>query len=153
MTGQAEMFQLDQMQPGARRIVIVGCGGLGAGVATSLSEQGHSIHILDTNDAAFGRLPQAERDSGQIVPYIGDGTVYQDLLRASAQDADVFMALSDVDTTNALSAQIGRHVYQIPTVICRIDDSTLQEMYNELGLTAISATTLATQVVLRVTTE
>ena len=136
---------MDQMQPGARRMMVIGCGGLGATVATSLSERGHAVHILDTRSEAFNRLPSGEVENGHIVPYAGDGTVHDDLLRASAQDADVFIALSGSDTKNALAAQIARHVHQIPTVICRIDDPAMQEMYTNLGLVAISATTLVSQ--------
>ena len=54
----------------------------------------------------------------------------------------MFMALSGVDTLNALTGQMAKHLFQVPTVVCRIDDPTLQEMYEELGIVAISATSL-----------
>ncbi len=141
------MFQLNRLQQGSQRIVIMGCDGLGALVATSLSEREHAIHILDTRAKAFDRLPFGEVEEGRIVPVIGDGTLQQDLVRASIENADIFMALSNVDTSNALAAQMARSIYQVPVVICRIDDPTMQSMYNELGLVAISATTLAAQMV------
>jgi len=46
---------------------------------------------------------------------------------------------------NALTGQMARHTYQIPIVICRIDDADLQNMYTDLGLQAISTTDLAAQ--------
>lgn len=129
-------------------MVIMGCGRLGASVATSLTNRGHSVHILDSRGEAFGRLPPGEIDDGHIVPIIGDGTIHKDLIRASIQDANVFMALSSVDTRNALAAQMAKQVYEVPTVICRIDDPTVKAIYAELDILAISATTLVTDVVL-----
>ena len=141
------MIQFYQREAGSSRMVLVGCGGLGASVATTLSEQGHTLHILSTDRDAFDRLPAGPISDGHIVPIIGDGTLQSDLLKAAVQDADVFMGLSDSDSENALSAQMAKLIYRVPLVICRIDDPTKQEMYNQLGLVAVSATTLVTNVV------
>ena len=127
----------------------MGCDGLGISVATALTEHGHTVHILDPHAEAFDRLPPGEIEHGRIVPIVGDGTLQEDLVRASIQDAHVFMALSDIDTRNVLAAQMARHLYQVPTVICRIDDPTIQQMYNNLGIVALSSTTPVTQMAVR----
>jgi trk system potassium uptake protein TrkA len=62
------------------------------------------------------------------------------------------MALSSVDTRNALAAQIAKNVFQVPTVVCRMDDPDLKTLYNELDIVAISATTLATQQIMEAAT-
>ena len=126
----------------------MGCSRLGASVATSLSNRGQTVHILDSRPEVFDRLPPGEINDGRIVPIIGDGTLHQDLMRASIQDADVFMALSNADTRNALAAQMAKRVYQVPKVICRIDDPIVKGIYEDLDILAISATTLVTDVVL-----
>ena len=143
------MLQQSPSETGTERIVIMGCGGLGATVATSLSQKGHTVHILDPRAEAFDRLSPGEIEGGHIVPVVGDGTLQQGLLRASTPDARVFMALTNVDSRNALAAQMAKHVYQVPTVVCRIDDPTLQNMYQGLGIVAISATTLVTNLALK----
>ena len=126
----------------------MGCGGLGVAVATSLAAQRHIVHILDSQAEAFEQLPPSKIEDGFIVPLVGDGTLEEDLLRASVRDANVFLALSGTDTVNALAAQMAKHLYRVPTVICRIDDPTIQGMYGGLGIVAISATSLVAQMAL-----
>ena len=129
----------------------MGCNGIGAAVATTLVNQGHTVHVLDSHEGAFGRLPPGGIEEGHIVPIIGDGTLQQGLVKASVQDADVFMALSNSDTRNALAAQRAKQVYQVPKVICRIDDPDLNEMYNELDIQAVGATMLVTEMLVKET--
>ncbi len=38
-------------------IVIVGCGRVGSGLGVDLTDQGHSVAIIDRNAKAFRRLP------------------------------------------------------------------------------------------------
>jgi trk system potassium uptake protein TrkA len=125
----------------------MGCGRLGASIATALLEEGHRIRILDTNPDNFGRLLPGHMEQGYIVPIVGDGTLYRDLRKAAIQDADVFIALSGRDTRNALAAQIARHIFEVPLVICRMNDPVRQEMYESLGLIAISGIGLVTSMV------
>ncbi|HEX2574950.1 MAG TPA: NAD-binding protein, partial [Aquihabitans sp.] len=50
-------------RPGARgevapvHVVVVGCGRVGAGVARTLEEGGHSVAVIDRRPKAFERLP------------------------------------------------------------------------------------------------
>lgn len=141
------MLQLDQ-RDGSKRVVIVGCGGLGASIATTLAERGHIVHILDSHAESFDRLPPGMVEEGHIVPVLGDGVREDDLIRASVIDADVLIAVSGSDAQNALAAQMAKQVYAVSVVICRIDDSGKQEMYNELGLVAVSATNVVAEIVL-----
>lgn len=133
---------------GPRRAVIMGCGRAGASIATSLSEEGYSVTILDEDPGAFDLVPPGMIDDGHIVPVVGDGTLEHDLREASTQEADVFIAISGEDSNNALAAQIARHILLVPTVICRLNDPARREMYSQLGLITISATTLITGMVL-----
>ncbi len=118
--------------------VIVGCGRLGASIAHSLLHEEHRIHILDTDQGNFQRLRQDPVSSGRIVPIVGDGTLFADLRNAQIEDAEIFIAVSGRDTQNALASQIAKHIFEVPTVICRMNDPDRKEMYDSLGLTAIS---------------
>ena len=142
---------LDRPATRSKDIVIMGCGRTGLSIATALSEQGHTVHILDLNPNAFDLLPAGMIDDGRIMPIVGDGTLEGDLRRASTQDADVFIALSGRDARNALSAQIAKQILQVPTVICRMSDPNRKEMYTQLGLIAVSAASLVTETVLEAT--
>ncbi len=72
----------------------------------------------------------------------------KDLRKAMIQDADVFIAVSRRDASNAMAAQMAKHVFRVSTVICRINDPTRKEMYSQLGLVTISATRMVTDMVL-----
>lgn len=139
---------LKQNGVGSKRVVVVGCGRLGATITTALAERGCTIHILDLNYAAFERLPPGMVSDGQIVPIVGDGTLEGDLRKAYSHEAEVFIAVTGRDTRNALAAQTAKHIFQVPNVICRMNDPTRTEMYNELGIVAISATKLVSDMVL-----
>ena len=105
------------------------------------------------DSAAFDVLPPGTVEAGQIVPMVGDGTLESDLRGAFVQDAGVFVAVSGRDSFNALAAQLAKHVLQVPTVICRINDPTRNEMYRALGLVTVSATRLVSDLVLEATAD
>ena len=67
------------------------------------------------------------------------------MLKAAVEDADVFMALSDSDTRNALAAQVASNIFRVPTVICRVEDPIMQKVYAGLGIVALGATTLVAE--------
>lgn len=136
------MLQTDRTTVGDRKVTIMGCAGLAASVAVTLSDQGYRVHILDLQINSFNRLPPGKTQSGQIVPIVGDGTLQQDLLKAAIEDANVFMALSDSDTRNALAAQVASNIFRVPTVVCRVEDQIMQRVYSGLGIVAIGATAL-----------
>ncbi len=112
---------------------------MGASVAVTLSNNGHSVHVLDEALESFQRIPDSKRESGAIVPVVGDWTLQGNLLKVSIRDADVFMALSSSDTRNALACEIAHNIFQVPTVVGRIEDPSIQATYNEIGITAIGS--------------
>ena len=119
------------------QIVILGCGRVGAALASMLSREGHPVTIVDLNDEAFGRLSPTF-PQGQTV--LGDGTDEDVLRRAGIEEADAFVAATNGDNRNILAAQIARHTFSVPRVLCRIYDPIRQETYNSMGLESISPT-------------
>ena len=92
------------------RVIIVGCGRVGAGLAESLARDGNEVTILDINSEAFNRL---ESDfPGQALR--GDGTDEDVLRRAGAEGADAFFALTEGDNRNILTAQLAAENLKIP---------------------------------------
>lgn len=117
------------------RVLIMGCGRVGALVATALLEEGHQVRVMDPSAESFLRIPARYRET---VSFQGDGTREEDLRHAGIEEADVFLAVSSRDTPNALAAQIAQHIFGVSRVICRINDPARQEMYTALGLQAVS---------------
>ena len=130
------------------QVLIMGCGRVGAIIATSMAAEGHKVCIIDPNPDNFRRLPTDLLDNAQIVPVIGDGIAEHHLRKAQIEKADVFVAVSGPDTQNALAAQIAQHIFGVPKVVCRINDPGRQEMYTQLGLTVVSPTNHISEMVL-----
>lgn len=126
-------------------VLIMGCGRAAGLIVEALIREGHSVTVMDTDEENFRRLP----DSPEIMPLVGDGTLSEDLKRAGVENADVFVAVEASDTRNALAAQKARHLFNIPKVICHMDDPLRQELYNDLGLLAISPTTVVSDMVIK----
>ncbi|MBF6590267.1 MAG: TrkA family potassium uptake protein [Ktedonobacterales bacterium] len=118
------------------KIVILGCGRVGATLATLMSAEGHEITIIDQNNDAFSRL--GKEFQGETV--IGDGTDEDILRRAGLEDAGAFAAVTNGDNRNIMAAQVAKHIFGVRKVICRIYDPIRQETYNTLGLESISPT-------------
>ena len=123
------------------KVVIMGCGRVGALLAALLDADGHSVTILDTDTYSFRRLPSSFKGTALV----GSGTNEETLKRAGIQEADVFVALTQGDNRNVLAAQIAKHIFNVPRAICRIYDPLRAEMYSTLGLEIISPTVVFTQ--------
>ena len=120
------------------RVIIIGCGRVGARTATLLDERGDKVTVIDVEQRAFNRLPSSfggvtVRGSG------GD----EDVLRgAGAEMSDLLMALTEGDNRNAMSAQLGKHTFGIPRVIAKIHDPVRAEAYRSVGLETICRTVI-----------
>jgi trk system potassium uptake protein len=123
------------------KILIMGCGRTGARLAEMLDAEGHSVTILDLDDNSFRRLPQGF--SGTAL--LGDGTDEETLRKAGLQGMDAFVAVTQGDNRNIMSAQIAKHIFGVPKVLLRIYDPLRREVYNDLGLEAFSPTIIFAQ--------
>lgn len=123
------------------RVVIMGCGRVGAELARLLSRDGHDVSIMDINPTAFQRLPADFR--GRRV--VGNGIDQDALRRAGIEGADAFVAVTQGDNRNIMSAQIAKHIFGVPRVVCRIYDPIREEIYHTLGLRTISPTTVGAE--------
>jgi trk system potassium uptake protein TrkA len=123
------------------KVVIMGCGRVGARLARLLDADRHKVTILDTDAYSFRRLPPEFKGTALV----GDGIDQEALKRAGIEEADVFFALTQGDNRNVMASQIAKHIFNVPRVICRIYDPLRQELYNTLGLEAVSPTTVFAQ--------
>ena len=123
------------------KIVIMGCGRVGARLAGLLDIEGHDVSIVDTDAYSFRRLP-AEFGGNALV---GDGMDEESLKKAGIEDADAFISLTQGDNRNIMGAQIARAIFKVPRVLCRIYDPLRRELFNSLGIEAFSPTTIFAQ--------
>lgn len=120
------------------KVVILGCGRLGAFLAWMLSHEGHAVTIIDRNREAFRRLEEGFK--GRTI--LGTG-IDEDVLRlAGIEGADAFAAVTNGDNTNIMAAQIAKLKFKIPKVIARVYDPLRAGAYHDLGIINISPTIL-----------
>jgi len=117
-------------------VVIMGCGRVGSTVAARLSEEGHHVAIIDTDERAFERLPADFRGRRAI----GSGTDHRLLEEVGIERADAFIALASGDNRNLLASQRAKHVFGVNTVVTRVKDPLRSELFEQLGLTTFSPT-------------
>ena len=123
------------------KIVIMGCGRVGARLAGLLDSEGQEVTILDIDSYSFRRLPPTF--SG--VALLGDGVEEESLKKAGVEEADAFVAVTQGDNRNVMACQIAKHIFNVPRVVCRIYDPLRRDLYSTLGLEAISPTTVFAQ--------
>ena len=123
------------------KIIIMGCGRVGAHLAGLLDTDGHSVTVLDTDSYSFRRL--SSQFNGTAL--IGNGINEEALKKAGIEEADAFVAVTQGDNRNVMAAQIAKHIFNVPRVLCRIYDPLRQELYSTLGLEAFSPTTMFAQ--------
>ena len=125
-------------------VVIMGCGRVGARIASELDLEGHTVSVIDMEVNAFQLLPREFQ--GRRVS--GNGVDRRIQLEAGIDEADVFMALANGDNRNAMAAQVAMHQHKVKRVIARIFDPERAEVYRELGIEAVNPTTVVAQLAL-----
>jgi len=123
------------------KIIIMGCGRVGAQLASLLDADGHQITVLDIDAHSFRRLPPSFGGTALV----GDGTDEEMLKKAGIAEADAFVAVTQGDNRNVMAAQIAKNIFNVRRVICRIYDPLRKDVYEALGLEAVSPTTVFAQ--------
>jgi trk system potassium uptake protein TrkA len=124
------------------KIVIMGCGRVGARLASLLEEASHQVTIIDNDANSFRRLPPQFKGTALL----GNGLDQEILKRAGIEEADAFVVVTQGDNRNVMAAQIAKYIFNVPKVVCRIYDPLRQEMYANLGLETISPTTIFAEI-------
>ena len=122
------------------KVIIGGCGRVGAVLATKLSAEGHEIVVIDKNPASFTRLGKSFSGT-TLRGMVFDKSV---LDAAGADRTDAYIAVTSGDNSNVVSATIAREVYRIPKVVARIFDPRRAEIYRRLGIQTVSSVAWAT---------
>jgi trk system potassium uptake protein len=131
-----DMPGTEALKQNKKTIVIMGCGRVGGKLASMIDAAGHKVTVLDLDAYSFRRLPPTF--SGTAL--IGNGTDEEMLRKAGIEGADAFIALTQGDNRNVMAAQIAKHIFKVPRVICRIYDPLRKDIYEQLGLESISPT-------------
>ena len=116
------------------RVVVMGCGRVGASLADALSRLGHEVAIIDRDEAAFHRL--SPEFTGERI--LGMGFDRDVLLRAGIEHTGAFAAVSSGDNSNIIAARVARETFGVQRVVARIYDAKRAAVYERLGIPTIA---------------
>lgn len=125
--------------------VIMGCGRVGATLAHSLEDAGHTVAIIDRRQDAFRRL--GTHFQGKRVE--GEGFDRDTLLEAGIQEAAALAAVSSGDNSNILAARVARENFGVDHVVARIYDPGRAAVYQRLGIPTVATVRWTADQVLR----
>ena len=116
-------------------IIICGAGRVGFTIAKLLSEQNHSITVVDQSSEDIQKI----KDSLDVNAIVGKATYPSILEKANGEDADMIIAVTRNDEINMLICQIAYTTFKIPKKIARIRSQNYLEpkfakLYNKENL-------------------
>ena len=97
-------------------IIICGAGRVGFTIAKILSEQSHSITVIDQSSDDIQKID----DSLDVKSIVGKATYPSILEKANASEADMIIAVTQNDEINMLICQIAFSIFNVPKKIARI---------------------------------
>ncbi len=121
------------------RIIIVGCGRVGADLANLLSLEGHQVSVVDRDETSFRRLSPGFKGE----KLVGMGFDRDVLLQAGVEKADALAAVTSGDNHNIVSALVAKRFFHVPRVIARIYDEERARLYWKLGIPTVAPVTWA----------
>ncbi len=118
--------------------IVVGCGRVGSQLAVFLAAEGHDVVVIDKNSESFRRLGTAFNG----VTIKGFGFDEDILEQAGAKKANSLAAVTDLDNTNLMIAEVARRIFNIPKVVARLYNPEKEASYQQFGLDYVCGTTL-----------
>jgi trk/ktr system potassium uptake protein len=120
------------------KIVVVGCGRVGAFLAGLLDKGGHEVTIVDLERSSFTHLPADFRGT----TLLGNGTDLDVLRQAGVDKADALLTLTQGDNRNLMAAQIAKEIFGVKHVIAKVNDPIRANTYRGQGIATFSRTTI-----------
>tara|TARA_B100001123_G_scaffold209990_1_gene237480 strand:+ start:8563 stop:9936 length:1374 start_codon:yes stop_codon:yes gene_type:complete len=97
-------------------IIICGAGRVGFTIAKLLTEQNHSITVIDQSSEDIQKI----NDSLDVKAIVGIATSPSTLDKANTKEADMIIAVTKNDEINMLICQIAYSIFKVPKKIARI---------------------------------
>jgi trk system potassium uptake protein TrkA len=98
------------------RIIILGAGQVGSGMAYSLSREENDISVVDTDPERLREL----QEKLDIRTVLGHAAHPETLIRAGIEDAELLIALTNSDETNMVACQVAYSLFNTPTKVARV---------------------------------
>ncbi len=125
-------------------VIVVGCGRVGSQLSTLLSIEGHNVVVIDKDPEAFKRLGSVFNG----VTLKGLGFDEDILEEAGVRECDAFAAVTNLDNTNLMAAEVARKIFGVRHVVARLYNPVRERTYTQLGLDYVCGTTLVAEVLM-----
>ena len=116
------------------QVLILGCNQLTTNLAPELAQADYDVTVVSRDRQCLVQVADVPR----VTVILATEPMMQDYLQAGGIDTtDIFLALSSDDHQNALVAQIALHIFNVPKVVCHLNDPQLQILYSGLGMDVV----------------
>ena len=116
------------------RVLIFGCNRLSTSLVADLAGEDNEITVLGGERDC---LESVATHKGVRVVLTAEPMMQDYLQEGGIDHVDVFLAMSADDHQNILVAQIAKHIYNVPKVVCHLSSPQMQVMYAALGLDVV----------------
>ena len=123
------------------KVIIVGCGRIGAELASRLCKRNVDVSVIDLEELTFSNLP-SDFHGRQVE---GDALNRDTLHRAGIEHADALVAVTNKDALNAVICHTAREYYGVGQVVARNYNSSSRALFEVFNVQVISGTTWAAQ--------
>lgn len=117
-------------------IILVGCGKVGTALAAQLTQEGHSVTVIDVNADKIDRI----KEDLDVMGIVGNGASINVLSEADIDRADVLIAVTGSDELNLLCCLFAKktgHCCAIARVRNPVYSHELDFMKQQLGISTI----------------
>jgi trk system potassium uptake protein TrkA len=111
------------------RILILGAGRVGAGLAEMLVLERNDITVVDTDASLLADL----QERFDLRTVVGSATSMTTLEAAGIEDADILIAVTASDEINLVACQLGHRRYNVPQRIARVRSPQWTQHPDTLG--------------------
>ena len=129
------MFGLSKKENGLK-IIIVGCGKVGANLVDQLSKEGHDITVIDKKAEKIQDITNIY----DVMGLVGNGASYSTQMEAGIEETDLIIAVTDSDELNLLCCTVAKRVGKCAAIArVRTPDYSEEAGYlrEQLGLALI----------------
>lgn len=95
------------------RIIVVGAGKVGTALCRSLVEEKHDVILIEENEDVLKRISKRY----DVMGLAGNGANFKILQQAEVENCDVFIAMTDKDEVNMISAVLAKRMGARETVV------------------------------------
>ncbi len=122
-------------------VVIAGGGRIGRYIAKDMSDKGHEVTVIEMIAARCENLVM----ESEVLVIEGDAGDVRYLEQAHTDRADAFVATTHEDEDNLVACQLAKIEFSVPRAISRVNTPENVEIFEKLGIEAVSSTRLISE--------